>query len=174
MDISVTYTDEEKRAFDEEHEAHNFLEKKEAEYYEIDREWNSHTAERHTDIVSPVVFTLLAIGAWLSTAFFLHSIFPFWAIVTVTPAFAVFFSVLAVYFWVKFAKERTAYTEKEEILDMQRKRAFRERQAAKEKYEEKRKIVEAITYAKHLDKRKAEEKLADPKVYEALFGRKEE
>ena len=63
---------------------------------------------------------------------------------------------------------------KEEILDMQRKRAFRERQAAKEKYEEKRKIVEAITYAKHLDKRKAEEKLADPKAYEALFGRKEE
>ena len=169
MDISLNYTDEEKRAFDEEYEAHIFLEKKEAEYYEIEREWNSHTAERHTDIVSPVAFTLLAAGAWFSTVFFFKSAFPFWAIVTVTPAFAVFFTVLASVFWVKYAKARTEYTQKEEILEMQRKRAFRERQAAKDKYEEKRKIVEAISYAKHLEKREAEQKASDPKAYEALF-----
>jgi hypothetical protein len=169
MDITLMYTDEEKCAFEEEHEAHVFLEKKEADYYEIEREWNSHTQERHTDIVSPIVFTLLAAGAWLSTAFFFKSIFPFWAIVTVTPAFGVFFTVLAIYFWVRYAKQIKLYTQLEEELERNRKRAFRELQAAKQKYEEKKQVSEAITYNKHVEKRKADEEASDPQKFEALF-----
>ncbi len=63
---------------------------------------------------------------------------------------------------------------REAELDVKRKRAFREFESAKEKYTEKLKIVEAITYRKHQDKRKAEEAAMDPKRFEALFHSEDE
>ena len=174
MDITLMYTPEEKKAFEEEQEAHFFMEKKKEEYAELNSEWNSHTSGNHTDLYSPVVFSVLAGIAWFSLIFFFRSPFPFWAIVTATPFIALGFTGLAIFFWIRYAKQLKAYTTREEELDVKRKRAFREFESAKEKYTEKLKIVEAITYRKHQDKRKAEEAAMDPKRFEALFHSEDE
>ena len=88
-------------------------------------------------------FSVLAGIAWFSLIFFFRSPFPFWAIVTATPFIALGFTGLAIFFWIRYAKQLKAYTTREEELDVKRKRAFREFESAKEKYTEKQKIVEA-------------------------------
>ena len=170
VDVTVTYTEEEKEAFNREFEARNKMEDAENEMILIGKEWNNHVKGNHTDIYSPVGFSALAFIFWFVTVFFFtQGFFSFFAFVTASPIFACAATGVAIYFWIRFSKQNKVYKEKEEELDKKRDRLFREYQKCKEDHAEKLKEVEAIVYRKAVEKRDAEEECLKNNKFEELF-----
>ena len=170
VDITIYYTDEEKEAVKEEYEARNLMDDKENEMILLGKEWNNHVKGNHTDVYSPIGFTALATILWLVTAFFLsQGFFSFFALVTSSPLFALIATGVAVYFWVRYAKQNKAYREKEEELDKKRDKAFREYQKLKEIHSEKLKIVESIVYRKTIEQREEDERRMNDYSFEELL-----
>ena len=159
VDITVIYTEEEKEAFKEEYDSRNLLEDKEHELYNLEKEWNGHIRGNHTDIYSPIAFTLIAAFFWMMTIICImgKGISFAFALVTASPAFALAATGVAIFFWVRFAKQCKAYKTKEEELDTKRRRVFEEYQKLKKDHAEKLKTVEAIVYRKTVEKRERED-----------------
>lgn len=168
-DITLVYTEEEKEAFKEELDSRNRMEDKENNLILLEREWNSHVMGNHTDIYSPIGFTLLGIFIWLVTVYFVLHGFSFWAIVTALPVFGTAALVVGIVFWVRYGRQLINYRNKEKELDEMRKKTFLEYQKLKEEHAEKLKTVEAIVYSKSIEKRENEEEYLNRHSFEDLF-----
>ena len=172
-DITLVYKEEEKQAFADEYEARNKREDKEHELFLLEREWNSHMKQTHIDIVSPIAFTALGLLIWAISIWFikqpLGAIFP---MVTSTPIFATAILVLGIVFWVRYAKQKKDFREKDKELDEKRAKAFEEYQILKEDHLQKVKIVENIVYRKTIERREEDERLMNDHAFEALFEEK--
>ena len=170
VDVTVTYTEEEKEIFNAEYECRNRMEDKEHELFVTGKEWNNHVKGNHTDIYSPIGFSVLAVFLWAVTIFFLsQGFFSFFAFVTAAPAFALAATVVAVIFTVKYVKQNKEYKAKEEELDKKREKLFHEYEKLKEEHKEKIKEVEAIVFRKTVEKKDAEERAFNDRSFEQLL-----
>lgn len=161
VDVTVAYTEEEKEIFKAEYECRNRMEDKEQELFLVGKEWNDHVKGNHTDIYTPLGFSVLAVILWMVTVFFLkQGIFSLFALVTSAPIFALAATIAAIVFFIRYFKQNKEYKAKEEELDRKREKLFREYQKLKEEHKEKLKEVETIVFRKTMEKREAEERMS--------------
>ena len=180
MDITVVYTDEEKRLFDEVHSLKEKVHLLENETYLLRKEYEEHTLENHTQGVPPIVYlagailsiTLVICDLIIGFEFEMFHFAAAIAVASVAPAIAIFCGIMFAISYRKYyyqvvqtkagrkkAEElhiKNYYSEQERIMDAYRK-AKDELDVLKELYRRKSEVLDELVERKTAENDRARE-----------------